>query len=52
MPVGVDGDHISLSAMRGCVSDAVTDVPPEGGRGSVELASCCSEEEASSDEVV
>ena len=52
MPVGVEGDHMSLSALRGCVREAVTEVPPEWSRGSVELASCCSEVEASSDVVV
>ena len=33
----VEGDHISLSAMRGCVREAVTCVPSERGRGSAEL---------------
>lgn len=46
----MEGDHISLSAMRGCVSDVVTCVPSDGGRGSVELASCCSEVVGSSEE--
>lgn len=43
----MEGDHMSLSAMSGCVSEVVTDVLPEG---SAELASCCSEVAGSSEE--
>ncbi len=43
---------MSLSAMRGCVSDAVTLVPPEGVTGSVELVSCCSDAVVSREFVV
>ncbi len=49
MAAGVDGDHMSLSATRGCVREAVTEVPP-ADRGTDDTGNGDSEEAVGSRE--